>query len=53
MLANAYNLENFPIESLANIVYIICICRQKLQQFVQTFLQMLVAGWISLACFGT
>jgi hypothetical protein len=24
-----------------------------LQQFVQTFLQMLVAGWISLACFGT
>jgi hypothetical protein len=40
MHAFAYNLGNFPIESLALILHIVCICRYKLQQFVQTFLQM-------------
>jgi hypothetical protein len=38
--AYAYNLENFLIESLALTMRIVCICRHKLQQFVQIFLQM-------------
>jgi hypothetical protein len=40
MHAYAYNLVNFRSESLALILRIVCICRHKLQQFMQTFLQM-------------